>query len=69
MKGILVKGMKMPRCCAECIFISDFHDIHIGNGLYRKFSHCKVSNIENPWRDVQEQIENRAEYCPLVEVK
>ena len=69
MKGVVVKGMEMPCCCSECIFNGDIQDLYVGDGLYKKISRCKIVDVEDPWRNVFEQTKNRADYCPLEELK
>ena len=69
MKGLLVKGLEMPDCCASCFFCGDMQLISEGNGLYRKISRCLIADVDDPWRDLTEQVKNRAEYCKLEEVK
>lgn len=49
--GVYIKGMEMPKCCAECkMYVEDIYCCHL---LHRE--------IENPWADDGVELD-----CPLV---
>lgn len=67
-KAILV--IDMPKNCAECFLSGDIQELMVGNGLYKKIARCLLAeNIEDPWRDLIWQLDNKEEWCPLKPVE
>ena len=59
--SVMIKGMKMPKCCNVCIF-SDWSNLH-------QTAACKICEYD-PCFDKfsKEYLTKRANFCPLVEV-
>lgn len=64
-KAVLV--IDMPKTCSECYFCGDTTELPVGNGLYKKVARCFLAknNIEDPWRNVWWQLDNKEVWCPL----
>lgn len=61
---ILVKGMEMPRFCADCPFWETRYD----PGYYN-YEHCKaLGKIFNECRRDISPFEEKLDDCPLVEI-
>lgn len=59
--SVLIKGMKMPKCCDVCQF-SDWSNLH-------QTALCKVHDYELCFGDYsQEYKSKRSNNCPLVEL-
>ena len=59
--SVLIKGMKMPKCCDVCIF-SDWSNLH-------QTALCKICEYDPCFDDFsKEYCAKRANFCPLVEV-
>lgn len=59
----------MPECCGECPFCGDIEEVHVGVNLYKKISRCIIAgeDVEDPWRGLDWQMENKEDWCPLKE--
>lgn len=64
-KGIVI--LDIPDCCAECYFRSQYEEMAIGGGLYKKFSKCWLApdTIDDPYRDILWQVNNKELWCPI----
>ena len=56
--SVIVKGMKMPDCCASCPLL-EYDDYATG-----KEHHCNALNVAMSWDDLPE---GRRKDCPLVD--
>lgn len=66
-KAIMV--LDMPKTCLDCFFCGAMQEMSVGNGLYKKIARCLLAkDIEDPWRDVNWQLENKEGWCPLKEI-
>lgn len=65
----VIVPMEMPKTCCECIFCGDRQDIALGHGIYEKIARCRLSpeDVEDPWRNIHWQTQNKERWCPLVE--
>lgn len=71
MADLLVKNYRIPTCCAKCDFRGTpeyLTDDECGSELV---SRCKLApeEIEDPWRPLWWQWDNKEVWCPLFEVK
>ena len=70
MNGIIVP-LEMPKACAYCIFRSELQELGVPGhpGFYEKISKCMFCppNIEDGWRPLLWQLENKERWCPLRE--
>ena len=72
--SVIVKGMKMPKCCWDCLF-SEFEDEEYGNFVddlgysYRCKSWYSCILINNSKYTELEALKGRCLNCPLVEIK
>lgn len=59
-----------PYTCAECYFRRDIQELSVGNGLYKKISRCLFApeDVEDPWRDLSWQVENKEDWCPMIPI-
>ena len=59
--------LDMPSTCTECFFNGASQYFHTDNNLYKKVGRCLIApdDIEDPWRDVHWQLDNKEEWCPL----
>lgn len=66
MKGIIVP-IEMPSNCALCPFVEEPQELYIEPGIYKKISKCKFcpDSMEDGWRSLVWQIENKETWCPL----
>lgn len=62
--SILIKGMKMPKVCAEC----PFREVRYDPGYYN-YEHCKaLGRIFNEHSMEIDVFEEKFNDCPLVEI-
>lgn len=59
--------LEMPQTCIECPFRSHDEEFSVGTGLYKKINRCLIApeEIEDPYRDLIWQIDNKEKWCPL----
>lgn len=59
-----------PETCSECPFVSSpiYVSSNVKINCYKKISKCLYApdDIEDPWRNISWQRENRESWCPLV---
>lgn len=69
--SIIVPDLNMPENCLECMFRVPTEELSVGNGMYKKISHCMFApdELEDPWHSLQWMLHNKEKYCPLKEVK
>lgn len=67
MDGIFVRGLKEPETCSECPFKSSPELIALKSNLFKYISRCSLApeEIEDPWRDITWQLENKETFCPI----
>lgn len=67
----IIVPIEMPKTCFECPFRVSSEYFYIGDGVYKKISHCQFApdSLEDPWRNVQWQMENKEDWCPLEPAK
>lgn len=67
MDGIFVRGLKEPETCSECPFKCAPEPIAVESNLFKYISKCSLApdEIEDPWRDITWQLENREPFCPI----
>lgn len=67
MEGIFVRGLKEPETCSECPFKSLLEPIAVESNLFKYISKCSLApdEIEDPWRDIAWQLENKESFCPI----
>lgn len=70
----IIVPIEMPETCLDCPFrgASEFIVYSLGDEvLYKKISRCKFApkEIEDPWRNVQWQANNKEDWCPLEPVE
>lgn len=63
----IIVPIEMPNVCAECPFREPTEYFPAGDGLYKKFSCCQFApdSLEDPWRSVRWQMDNKEDWCPL----
>lgn len=63
----IIVPIEMPGTCSECPFRTPSEYFHMGDGLYKKISRCQFApeSLEDPWRNINWQIYNREDWCPL----
>lgn len=67
----IIVPIEMPETCALCPFREPSEFFPAGDGLYKKFSCCIFApdSLEDPWRDVRWQVNNKEDWCPLESAK
>lgn len=67
----IIVPIDMPETCMDCPFRSGLIEIPVKHGLYKKVSHCRFApeEIEDPWRNIYWQRDNREDWCPLEPVE
>lgn len=67
----IIVPIEMPETCLDCPFRNGPIEIPVGDGLYKKISYCRFApeEIEDPWRNVQWQANNKEDWCPLAPVE
>lgn len=63
----IIVPIEMPEACAYCRFRTTSEYIQVGDGLYKRISCCQFAPdwLEDPYRDVRWQMENKEDWCPL----
>lgn len=68
MDGIIVP-IEMPKTCGDCMFHIASQEIGVPGypGFYEKISRCMFCppTIEDGWRSLLWQCENKERWCPL----
>lgn len=67
----IIVPIEMPGTCAVCPFRTPSEYFSAGDGLYKKISHCQFAPdwVEDPWRNINWQIYNKEDWCPLEPAK
>ena len=67
----IIVPIEMPETCLDCPFRMGTAEVHVGDGLYKKISCCRFApeEIEDPWRSIYWQRDNREDWCPLESVE
>ena len=62
--SVLIKGIKMPTCCEECVFVRT-----VGLDRWKcELSGCDFNSWDVGWEDKEENKYIRHSSCPLVEI-
>lgn len=63
----IIVPIEMPETCSVCPFRTTSEYIQVGDGLYKRISCCQFApdSLEDPWRNVQWQMKNKEDWCPL----
>lgn len=71
MADILIKGMEMPKVCAECPFHSMPELFMLETNRYSYISRCvrAPEEIEDPWREIVWQMEHKESWCPIIQLQ
>ena len=62
-KGVMIKGMKMPKNCKKC------PNIRITGTVLEDIPFCKVTGLVITFSEERAKLNNRPSWCPLKEVK
>ena len=67
----IIVPIEMPETCSGCLFHSPNIFIPALTGHRTTVGRCQFSpeSAEDPWRDVQWQMENKEDWCPLKRVE
>lgn len=67
----IIVPIEMPKTCSDCPFHMPIEYFPAGDGLYKKISSCRFAPdwLEDPWRSVQWQLDNKEDWCPLENVE
>lgn len=70
---MIMVPIEMPRRCAECYFTASPEEFGVPGkpGYYEKISKCLLApeEVEDPWRSLLWQLENKESWCPLKEYR
>ena len=68
MDGMIVQGVEAPRTCSECPFRGDPELFSVAPNLFKYISRCLLApeELEDPWRDIGWQLENKENFCPII---
>ena len=76
-KGVIIEGMKKPKTCFDCPFLSQFETINSGQRdndgemLFNKYSRCILNddNSCDSWRGISWTLKHIEDFCPIKEYK